>query len=222
MIQLWVADADSAGFIPRRLLDLLDASETEKLRRFGRVSDRRSYLISRILLREGLSRLMGGDPRKWKFAIDDAGKPRLSELSATTPVDFNLTHSGSAVIAAVSSSCRIGVDIERIDRPEIPIDVAFTEREIDLLMSEPPEGRWKRTLRLWTLKEAYAKLLGQGFHLEFSEMDVSSAPRGVHFETHELILESESYCLAIAAHSFTGGAGHPDVRFSGSAWLGLP
>ena len=59
---------------------------------------------------------------------------------------------------------RLGVDIEALDK-RVSLPVArryFSAREVSALDALAPEARPRRFLRLWTLKEAYLKAVGEG------------------------------------------------------------
>ncbi len=72
-------------------------------------------------------------------------------------IHFSLSHSGSYVVCAVSDK-NIGVDIEGIRRNAIKVAKRFfTTAECEWIGSDV-----HRFSRIWTLKEAYAKLTGDG------------------------------------------------------------
>ena len=72
-------------------------------------------------------------------------------------IHFSISHSGSYVVCAVSDK-NIGVDIEGIRRNAIKVAKRFfTTAECEWIGSDV-----HRFSRIWTLKEAYAKLTGDG------------------------------------------------------------
>ena len=76
------------------------------------------------------------------------GKPVYSGLE----IHFNLSHAGTCVVCAVSDR-PVGIDIERPRKNAIKVaERFFTQAECD----------WIGFARIWTLKEAYAKLTGDG------------------------------------------------------------
>src|SRR5690554_1622339 len=80
--------------------------------------------------------------------------------------DFNLSHADDALVIAVASHGRVGVDVESTQRAvEDPMRLAqkyFHEDEAAALLALPEEQRLSRFLVLWTLKEACVKATGQG------------------------------------------------------------
>lgn len=215
-LEVWITDLEAMGPVPRTLLNLLEEGEEERAKTMRLGKDRKRYLVGRILLRLALSHLAGGDPRAWRFITGKTGKVKLAHLPGTALIDFNISHSENAVAVALSSSGQVGVDVE-IEKKAVTegnvIDatplIAFSKREREFLSTQPQEKRWKEMLRLWTIKEAYAKLIGAGIEQEFSEIDVSDEALGpkigtVCLESYELKLRSENYHLALAARPHAG------------------
>ena len=81
------------------------------------------------------------------------GKPVYSGLDT----HFNLSHAGTCVVCAVSDR-PVGIDIERPRKNAIKVaERFFTQAECDWIGDDI-----LRFARIWTLKEAYAKLTGDG------------------------------------------------------------
>ncbi len=101
------------------------------------------------------------------------GKPYL----AGRPFYFNLSHSGSYVCCGVAGE-EIGVDIQRMEkvsgeRLDRIAGRFFCRREQEALSACPgEEERRELFYRLWTRKEAYGKLTGEGI-LAVSGSDVT-------------------------------------------------
>ncbi len=87
------------------------------------------------------------------------GKPSLAEHP---DVHFNLSHA-KGIAACVVSDSVCGIDCEAV-RPyrENVVRRAFSEEEQQLLGTVSGEERDRLFTRLWTLKEAYVKALGDG------------------------------------------------------------
>jgi 4'-phosphopantetheinyl transferase len=192
-------------------------SDEERLqsRRFRRESDRLRYIASRLLLRQALSRASHGrvSPGQWQFREGAHGKLHIDAGAGLPLLQFNLSHAGRIVVVAVSASCAVGVDVERMDRPlaVIPADVALTMRERAWLASQPEEAKTERFIQMWTVKEACAKLSGTGTSEEFSSFEVALDParivplkgsaqfKHLALETRELEMGGERYHLCLAA-----------------------
>lgn len=99
-------------------------------------------------------------PLDLKFNYGRNGKPYLQDY----PFYFNLSHSGEYVFGAISDR-EVGVDIQQF-RPVDEVRLArrfFSEEEQNALEKcFNREEQRKLFYRLWTRKEAYGKLTGEG------------------------------------------------------------
>ena len=190
-IHLWVVLIEpKADTLPAVYLDILNEQERRKYHQFRLESDRQQYVVSHALLRMALSRATEGevDPRCWQFTEDSRGKPMIAATAGLPSLNFNLSHSGRAAAIAVSSTCQLGVDIEPAVQT-IDFDIfngMLSAGERAYLDSRPASLRRLDFVRLWTLKEAYAKLLGKGMSLDFTSFEIMLDPvRMAHTETNE-------------------------------------
>ena len=98
-------------------------------------------------------------PVEIDYTYGRLGKPYFKNL----PCYFSLSHSGEYVFCAVSDG-EIGADIQEC-KPLKNYRMEkryFTEWEQQLLAGKTEEERQKIFYRLWTKKEAYGKLTGDG------------------------------------------------------------
>jgi 4'-phosphopantetheinyl transferase len=166
-VDVWIAREallDDAA-LAARLEALLAPDELERRDRMARDSGRRQQLLTRALQREVLSHHAPYiAPRDWRFLRSEAGRPSLAPPFDATGLHFNLAHTEGMVAMAVARAPRIGIDVEALGK-RAPLPVArryFSEREAAALFALPAEQQPLRFLRLWTLKEAYLKALGEG------------------------------------------------------------
>jgi 4'-phosphopantetheinyl transferase len=142
-------------------------SEDERLRaslfHFPDDSDR--YVLAHGMLRDILLRYQSVVKPPLQIVVGPKGQPQLSLPPGSPRLMFSLSHSHSLAIFALVLNQRIGVDIE----PEAqPFDLSaiaehyFSAAERDVLHSKVEHARDRAFLALWTLKEAYAKALGEG------------------------------------------------------------
>ena len=180
-------------------MSLLDSGEEEKARKIRSVSDRRLYLLSRILLRSALSEMFGGRPDAWRFITDEMGKVKLANSPGLKCVDFSVSHTQGAAAVAICQGGRVGVDLEHLGTDLSPASIqhVFSPNELALLRTKSGEPLRKETLRLWTAKEAYSKYQGLGFHSDFAAIDTTDLTDNVHLETHEIKIGAEAYQLAV-------------------------
>ena len=90
------------------------------------------------------------------------GKPRVAGVK----LEFNLAHTGTALLLGVSRAIALGVDLEstqRKTRPAIELAQRFFSRdEAAALQATPESARQLAFLRLWCAKEATVKASGDG------------------------------------------------------------
>jgi 4'-phosphopantetheinyl transferase len=93
------------------------------------------------MLRALLARYVDRDPRALDFVLGPHGKPALLAEEGDPAIDlrFNLSHSGSLALVAVSSEREVGVDIECADG-----------------------RRTEEFLHAWVVREAVGKCRGTG------------------------------------------------------------
>lgn len=153
---------------------LCDAERTRAASfRFKR--DRNSWIAAHTLLRRALSeRLPEVPPSAWRFESDLGGRPELAAPFKATGLRFSLAHAPEAVACVVTQEVACGIDVERLTRE---VDVESMGRrtasaaERASLQALPAADRSARFMRLWTLKEAYAKATGSGLATPFGSLD---------------------------------------------------
>lgn len=111
------------------------------------------YTVSQVL---GLL----GQPLDLELYYGEKGKPYLRDY----PFYFNLSHSGSYVVCAFSRQ-EVGVDIQQYKRTDIVrlAERFFSAEEKKALQACHDRKELEQLFyRLWTRKEAYGKLTGEG------------------------------------------------------------
>ena len=99
-------------------------------------------------------------PLPLQYRFGPHGKPEIVDF----PMYFSLSHSGDYVLCAVSDR-EVGADIQKLQAADFSKLASrfFTEAEYQALEKCVDEAeRQKLFFRLWTKKEAYGKLTGQG------------------------------------------------------------
>ena len=100
---------------------------------------------------------------------------------------FNLSHSNGLAVYALTNNCLIGVDVEytRVDFDLKKLSKHFfSSRENKLINSSPKKYRTQTFFDCWTRKEAFIKLLGNGFVLPLDQLDFP-----LHPEEHQIICQ---------------------------------
>lgn len=154
-----LAIAPTAAAAPQRdsLLRRLSPRRLARIARYPLPQQLASLAADR-LARELGGTALGLEPDALTVEQTPAGRPFFPGASCY----LSLSHGGDYAAAALSPH-PVGLDLERLR----PISAGVQRRlysEAELSWAaEAPEEQEFRLLRLWTMKEAYAKLLGQGF-----------------------------------------------------------
>ena len=169
-VELWLADPDWAldQEFERSCLELMDASEVARERRFLAEGARREFLVGRSIVRRTLSRLGSVEPSEWSFEENAHGRPSISRPKLERDWRFNLSHTRGLVGVGTVEGLEIGVDVEAIDRAFDFLPIArrkFSAAEADRVIAAGNVERRELFFRYWTLKEAFIKAKGIGLSL---------------------------------------------------------
>lgn len=171
---VWSWSLDTGSLVDDAAEALLSGEEQARRRRFVSPDLGRRFLAAHAGLRLALGRHLDRDPRSLSFTSNASGKPRLADGGS---VHFNLSHSGERAVLAISDR-EVGIDLECM-RPIEHLDLAtryFHPREVEAIagMSDE-EGQHRAFFRVWTLKEAVVKALGDGLAIPLQSFEVSIA-----------------------------------------------
>jgi 4'-phosphopantetheinyl transferase len=150
---------------------VLSDEEKEREQRFYFARDRRRFLVTRALVRTVLSRYVAIAPADWTFSTNAYGRPAITNAEAGD-LSFNLSHTHSLIVLAVSRGRAVGVDVENVRDREVSIDIAdrfFAPQEVEALGTVPPQKQQDRFFEYWTFKESYIKARGMGLSLPLDQ-----------------------------------------------------
>ncbi len=156
----------------------------------GNVEAAGTESVRRLTISQALSVL--GEPMEITYTYGAKGKPFFQDI----PVFFSLSHSGHYV-CCVFSGQEVGVDIQY--RTPLTSDrivrrfFAEAERRLWENCSSTEEAE-KLFYRLWTRKEAYGKLTGEGIAKAASVDVLTGDSLSVRWEDYEIL---DGYQLAI-------------------------
>jgi 4'-phosphopantetheinyl transferase len=135
---------------------------------------RERWVAARGALRYILATYAQSKPSSLVFQTGPYGKPYLSWPVVDIP--FNLSHTGSLALLAVSSEGRVGVDAEFVhsivDLEEISRRF-FAAPEADEITALAPDARLAAFFACWTRKEAFGKALGKGLLVPIDQFRVT-------------------------------------------------
>ena len=162
----------------------------EKAMTYRFLADRKRCVRAYMLLWEGLSREYGVVcPPVFDFGSH--GKPVLRDDPG---LHFSLSHSGNAVLCALD--CHpVGADIEMIRRKNLAylLSVFSDPEQASIARADSPETCFTR---LWTRKESYLKLTGEGLTGTRALREIPTEDTdAVRFET--VIREAEDFVYSV-------------------------
>jgi len=183
----------------RQFEGTLPASARATIWRYRQARDRLSRIAGRWLLRCGLAAM--ASPSAWCF--DDLrqnafGRPFLPGLPN---VDFNLSHSGDLVVCAVSTGCRVGIDVEAVR----DIELSGFERVLaDSTWAEVQQSAAPRKafFRNWTRLESVAK--AEGFGIAGPVREIGFDESSAHFQDRTWFLKELEFGAEYACHIALG------------------
>jgi 4'-phosphopantetheinyl transferase len=130
--------------------------------------------LARVALRRILAGYLGVLEADLALTRTPAGKPCLDGQDGPA---FNLSHSGSSAVIAVSARELVGVDIERLRgrAHENLIERALGIEEAAIVRACAPAERELAFLRHWTAKEACLKAWGTGLSGDLRAVRIGDA-----------------------------------------------
>jgi 4'-phosphopantetheinyl transferase len=162
----------TAGFTPR---------EKERAASFAVDEWRNRWSAARGTLRELLGRALGISPPAVALRYRPHGKPELDPACAplASELRFNLSHSGQRALIALSR-VEVGADVEWLKKRRTD-DIArrfFAPGEQQRLFALSPGEREAAFFRLWTCKEAFLKVTGEGLSRSTRSYEIEMGPSG--------------------------------------------
>ncbi len=153
---------------------VLSAEELEKASKYHFEKDKRAYEAGHVFIRRVLSRYTQIDPVSLEITVNDRNKPQLA--NSPFPIHFNISHSENLILLAISFDGEVGADTEFI-LPDFDTD-GFAEANYhpnELAQFQAVSGTAQTDLfyKIWTLKEAFLKLTGEGVNDHLKDLDFS-------------------------------------------------
>lgn len=115
-----------------------------------------------------------------KIRTTEYGRPYINHC-----VDFNISHSGDIVIAAITTLGSIGIDIEQVIEININ-DVRYTLSVDQYLQVSNDQTPPTMFYKIWTMKESVVKLMGSGIGIPLQH--ISSDFITAHFENRKFFV----------------------------------
>jgi 4'-phosphopantetheinyl transferase len=178
-VHVWRAQLELPSSQVQRLRGILTDEELDRANRFSFEIDRKRFIAARGTLRSILSHYITISPSHLRFYYNQFGKPFLAPEFSSYRLNFNLSHSGSMALYAITRNMEIGIDVERVRSDFEYEEIAkcfFSVNEVAILRTIPTQKKLEAFYNCWTRKEAYIKAHGKGLSLSLDSFDVSFAP----------------------------------------------
>lgn len=140
--------------------DRMPGFRKEKIQRFRFDEDKKRGVLGWILICKALEETAGFS---YEYVAENVYADHRGKLYLNDKVYFNIAHAGDKVICAASGS-EVGCDVEKKNCDGLKIAKRFfSEKEYKYLESISDKADQEREfLKLWTMKEAFVKTVGDG------------------------------------------------------------
>ncbi|GAA2501872.1 hypothetical protein GCM10010393_37840 [Streptomyces gobitricini] len=169
----WLPPEGSLAELPRLL-----GRDWHRYQTFTQPRLRERFTASRLLLRHAAAAILRTAPHLVDLSYQPGGRPYVRGCDQ---IDVSLSHTEEMMVVGITRMGRVGVDVERADRrlahtgSETQACTPYEKRQLD---AGGEETRNDTMVRLWTLKEAYSKALGQGLRFRFTEFGFALGEAG--------------------------------------------
>ena len=173
--------------------------EIQRACEFKVLKKQAEWLSGRLAVKQAAAFFLGCEAKGVRIKTHEEGAPYLADYP-DHPI--SITHSGDHAVALFSAvkGRQVAVDMEWVEPGRMPhvARVAFTQREIDEMKGHPDEEWYRR----WTLKEAFLKYIGKGFHENLKRVEILNCGICHHGEVVEgIVSQSPSfhpgYCISM-------------------------
>lgn len=175
-----------------KYMPLVSAERQARIAQLKSEHGKVTSLMSGLLLSAVLAKRCGVSHDKLHFAYGEHGKPYLPDYPECC---FSLSHSGGYIALACGNE-PVGVDVQQILPRKQNAQRFLHENERQSILAA--EDKAEQFCRIWTMKEAYVKLTGDGMSKSFSSFDVLSMPE-ISFFTQRM----DDHILTICTNKFT-------------------
>ncbi|HWL68778.1 MAG TPA: 4'-phosphopantetheinyl transferase superfamily protein [Geminicoccus sp.] len=173
-VEVWFCSVDDLNSVDHeQVRSLLSSDEQARNRRFLVDHPRHLHAAAYALARHAIGRRLGLPPAELRFGRAPGGRPFLAHPRGM--LDFNLAHGGGLAVCALADGCRVGIDVEPADRPELSLELLdglLAPGERDRVTARQGSARQEALVGLWVGKEAVAKAHGGGLSLPLDRLVV--------------------------------------------------
>lgn len=201
MVKLYVADISglSDPLMCSELMQQLTLERQSRISNMKQEKNRRQSMGAGLLLQKVLALYHMENTRIRNTLY---GKPEVEGL------EFNLSHSDNLVVCAVSNE-PIGCDVEKIRKASLGVVERYFSKCEQIYLSQFSGREYnKNFFKLWTMKESYVKMTGEGLRVPFKsyaivfEDENARVVRNAEAQPcHLSSVEVQDYVISICAKS---------------------
>jgi len=183
-VELWQCSFDTASSARSELFGVLNRQEFDRASRIRSTAAQVRFVEARVLLRLVLGRMLDCDPRRVGLrqvcALCGANHGRIEVVCSDRELDVSVSHAGGCALVAIGTQCLVGVDVEEVSADYAYESLSVIQEQILTWKEQRALRCWPIGsadasaffLRLWTMKEALAKIDGIGMLDPLTRFDV--------------------------------------------------
>ncbi|MGP3982860.1 4'-phosphopantetheinyl transferase family protein [Streptomyces sp. KR80] len=182
MLSLWLVNALNQGEGAARLAPrVLEPTEQQRAAAFGRLEDRRRYVVAHVAVRVLLGARLGVTAEAVQLVREpcpSCGAPHGKPAVHGGDAHFSISRSGDVVLIGIAD-VPVGVDIEQVPRSDVVAELSsfLHRKEAAELAAEPDHTKAVAFARTWARKEAYLKGIGTGLSRDLARDYLGAGPR---------------------------------------------
>jgi len=165
----------------------LDEKERVRAQRLKVPEKRNQFIITRSVLKTILAQILGKQSEHVRIGYTEQGKPCIKEPYQDKTIHFNVSHSATQAIIALTLSQELGVDIEKITANT---DYTGLSRRFFSIQEQAELDKLKAVdlarsfYTCWVRKEAFVKAVGNGLRYGLDNFNVSIEPEIILSQIH--------------------------------------
>jgi 4'-phosphopantetheinyl transferase len=168
-LEIRKVDAEKYKDKEDKYIDMLYQDRQEKVRKLVHARSRYVSIEAGFLLQGMAESELCIKPADIQIIRGENGKP---SLAGYPDFYFNISHSGEYVVMAYGN-VPVGVDVEQLRDKETRVaERCFTKEEFSYI-SQTDDKYGERFFKIWTMKESYLKLTGQGISVPINSFYVN-------------------------------------------------
>lgn len=171
--------------------NILNINEKKVYSRLIDIKAKKTFYFTRYLVRTLLSFYLGQNtPKELVFNNNYFGKPHLEQ---DPTFNFNISHSGSLILLAISKGKFIGIDLEIKNDHVIELienyrNTVFNLNELaEIASSNDMYCKIHTILKYWTIKESYLKSIGIGLVNDLLNVNINYSKNTVQYFDYPML-----------------------------------